>query len=103
MTAEKDSDLRELQVCDVEKSGENGVLASQNDTPPPKHINGNSWQANEEQVLPKNNLPLVFFALLLATFLVCSLSFSLAHRRSVLRIYMYASQAALDQTMYVSS
>ena len=74
MTAEKASDLRELQVSDVEKSGENGALASQNDTPPTKHVNGNSWQANEEQVLPKNNLPLVFFALLLATFWVCSRS-----------------------------
>ncbi|PSS35354.1 hypothetical protein PHLCEN_2v1691 [Hermanssonia centrifuga] len=31
-----------------------------------------SWKIHDEQVLPKNNLPLVFFSLLLATFLVGS-------------------------------
>lgn len=29
-----------------------------------------TWRDEEEQVLPKNNIPLVFFALLLTTFLV---------------------------------
>ncbi len=29
-----------------------------------------SWKIHDEQILPKNNLPLVFFSLLLATFLV---------------------------------
>lgn len=31
-----------------------------------------AWKTDDEQVLPKNNLPLVFFSLLLATFLVGS-------------------------------
>lgn len=38
------------------------------DAPAPQ--NGKSWKTDDEQVLPKNNLPLVFFSLLLATFLV---------------------------------
>jgi hypothetical protein len=29
-----------------------------------------TWRDEEEQVLPKNNIPLVFFSLLLTTFLV---------------------------------
>ena len=29
------------------------------------------WKIHDEHVVPKNNLPLVFFSLLLATFLVC--------------------------------
>ena len=29
-----------------------------------------AWKAHDEQGIPKNNLPLVFFSLLLATFLV---------------------------------
>lgn len=29
-----------------------------------------SWKTDEQQIVPKNNLPLVFFSLLLATFLV---------------------------------
>ena len=32
--------------------------------------NEKSWKTEDEQILPKNNLPLVFFSLLLATFLV---------------------------------
>jgi hypothetical protein len=31
-----------------------------------------SWKANEQHVVPHNNIPLVFFSLLLTTFLVCN-------------------------------
>ena len=48
----------------------------------------------EEQELPENNLPLVFFSLLLATFLVGVTSF-IFMRISL----MGCGQAALDQTM----
>ena len=34
-----------------------------------------AWMAHEEDI-PKNNLPLVFFSLLLATFLVCHCKFT---------------------------
>lgn len=33
------------------------------------HAPGASWKANEQHVLPKNNLPLVFFGFMLAIFL----------------------------------
>lgn len=39
-----------------------------------KEDDSKMWKIHDEQVLPKNNLPLVFFSLLLATFLVCSRS-----------------------------
>ena len=32
--------------------------------------NEKSWKIEDQQIVPKNNLPLVFFSLLLATFLV---------------------------------
>jgi len=37
-----------------------------------KRAPGSSWQAEERHVLPKNNLPVVIFALSLAVFLVSS-------------------------------
>ncbi len=40
-------------------------------TPSPASVSHEAnWRDTEEQVLPKNNIPLVFFALLLTTFLV---------------------------------
>lgn len=33
---------------------------------------GAAWKINEEQIVPHNNIPLVFFSLMLTTFLVCA-------------------------------
>ncbi len=66
-----------LEVADAEKidtgDANNGLeelqLSQTNPIPVEK-----SWKTDEQQIVPKNNLPLVFFSLLLATFLVRYLS-----------------------------
>lgn len=36
---------------------------------------GAAWKANEEHVIPHNNIPLVFIALMLTTFLASAIRF----------------------------
>lgn len=58
---------------------------------------GASWQTNEEQVLPHNNKPLVFSAIMLTLFLVRA-----NHPNLKIASFSRATvswQAALDQTM----
>ena len=53
-----------------------------------------AWRAHDVEEIPKNNLPLVFFSLLLATFLVCARIHQV--QSFILSVF---NQAALDQTM----
>lgn len=60
-------DRRMPEGSDAEKA-ETVVADAQDQRPDP--VAEKSWRAGDQQILPKNNLPLVFFSLLLATFLV---------------------------------
>lgn len=60
---------------DLQTSSEmarNSLEKKEGHTVVPIPNNDKSWKTDDEQVVPKNNLPLVFFSLLLATFLVRS-------------------------------
>ncbi|KAJ3543829.1 hypothetical protein NM688_g5814 [Phlebia brevispora] len=55
-------------VSDAEKA--DGPAAAISQTDYPDHVDAEKdWKTEDQQILPKNNLPLVFFSLLLATFL----------------------------------
>ena len=56
---------------------------------------GQNWKANEEHVVPQNNIPLVFCALMLTLFLVRLIE--TCSRLTLLN--SICIQAALDQTM----
>ena len=56
---------------------------------------GQNWKANEEHVVPQNNIPLVFCALMLTLFLVRLVE--MYYRLTLLN--SICIQAALDQTM----
>ena len=51
------------------------MAANVQNNSPPARVNGEkaapgaSWKANEQQVLPKNNIPIVFFGLMSCIFL----------------------------------
>ena len=68
-------DPTEPTISDIEKSARDAPteakLQAQDHRDPPvtEPATEKSWKT-EEQILPKNNLPLVFFSLLLTTFLV---------------------------------
>ena len=75
MTASDDP--REPQTLEVEVEGQNTPhLQAQDlsqtlaDSEPATEVGHEKSWKTEEQILPKNNLPLVFFSLLLTTFLV---------------------------------
>lgn len=69
------SQLPESTNLDVEKGQPNerrkeDATAPRTPSSPASISHEANWRDTEEQVLPKNNIPLVFFALLLTTFLV---------------------------------
>lgn len=63
-----------MAVAHVQEAmkGENEkqAVASEKESPVTPTQDKRSWRIEDEQEIPKNNLPLVFFSLLLATFLV---------------------------------
>lgn len=58
---------------------------------------GEAWKANEEHIVPHNNIPLVFCALMLTLFLVRLADTWIYPQNPELTNVL--SQAALDQTM----
>ena len=63
-----------LEVTEAEKANaydtENALNAVNELQVTDPGSNEKSWKIEDQQIVPKNNLPLVFFSLLLATFLV---------------------------------
>lgn len=75
---------------DKHSNSETSVPAPSTEPNPRKN-----WRDEEEQVLPNNNIPLVFFSLLLTTFLVSIASCCPA----IVWLKLWLHQAALDETM----
>lgn len=63
-------DHDEPKGTDAEKTAGDAALTVGKQLPEPEGAMEN-WRTDDEQILPKNNLPLVFCSLLVATFLVC--------------------------------